>query len=162
MARGRARLRARPSGGRARHRRRRRLPVQHDHAEQGLSSAPAARPPGFAELLGRLLGEAKALASDYALLAVLDARRAALRLAWLLGTVLVAAVLVVTAWLALVAGGIVLLLGQGTPWPLALGIAAGLNLVGAGALAWWMRNLVSEMPFNALVRSLRGEAPSQP
>jgi len=93
---------------------------------------------------------------------VLDARRAALRLAWLLGTVLVAAVLVVTAWLALVAGGIVLLLGQGTPWPLALGIAAGLNLVGAGALAWWMRNLVSEMPFNALVRSLRGEAPSQP
>lgn len=72
---------------------------------------------------------------------------------------LVAAVLVVTAWLALVAGGIVLLLGQGTPWPLALAIAAVLNLVGAGALAWWMRNLVSEMPFNALVRSLRGEPP---
>jgi hypothetical protein len=93
------------------------------------------------------------------LLAVLDARRAALRLAWLLGTVLVAAVLVVTAWLALVAGGIVLLLGQGTPWPLALGIAAALNLVAAGALAWWMKDLVSEMPFNALVRSLRGEAP---
>jgi len=104
----------------------------------------------------------KALASDYALLAVLDARRAALRLAWLLGTVLVAAVLAVSAWLALVAGGIVLLLGQGASWPLALCLAAGLNLVGAGALAWWMRNLVSEMPFTALVRSLRGEAPSQP
>jgi len=93
---------------------------------------------------------------------VLDARRAALRFAWLLGTVLVAAVLVVSAWLALVAGGLVLLLGQGTPWPLALCIAAALNLVGAGALAWWMRNLVNEMPFNALVRSLRGEAPTQP
>ena len=90
---------------------------------------------------------------------MLDARRAALRLAWLLGTVLVAAVLVVTAWLALVAGGIVLLLGQGTPWPLALAVAALLNLVGAGALAWWMKGLVSEMPFNALVRSLRGEPP---
>jgi hypothetical protein len=90
---------------------------------------------------------------------VLDARRAAMRLAWLLGTVLVTAVLVVTAWLALVAGGIVLLLGQGAPWPLALGIAAVLNLVGAGALAWWMKGLVSEMPFNALVRSLRGEPP---
>ena len=109
-----------------------------------------------------MIGEAKALVSDYALLAVLDARRAALRLAWLLGTVLIAAVLVVTAWLALVAGGIVLLLGHGTPWPLALAIAAALNLVAAGALARWMRNLVSEMPFNALVRSLRGEAPSQP
>jgi protein-S-isoprenylcysteine O-methyltransferase Ste14 len=88
------------------------------------------------------------------LLAVLDARRAALRLAWLL-----AAVLVVTAWLGLVAGGIVLLLGQGTPWPLALGIAAALNLVAAGALAWWGKGLVNEMPFNALVRSLRGEPP---
>ena len=116
----------------------------------------------MADLLGRVIGEAKALVSDYALLAVLDARRAALRLAWLLGTVLIAAVLVVTAWLALVAGGIVLLLGQGTPWPLALAVAAAINIVGAAALAWWMRNLVSEMPFNALVRSLRGEAPSQP
>lgn len=72
---------------------------------------------------------------------------------------LVAAVLIVTAWLALVAVGIVVLLGQGASWTLALGIAAGLNLVGAGALAWWMKNLVSEMPFNALVRSLRGEPP---
>ena len=117
------------------------------------------RAPGFADLLGRLLGEAKSLVSDYALLAVLDARRAALRLAWLLGTVLVAAVLVVTAWLALVVSGIVLLLGQGTPWPLALGIAAALNLVGAAALAWWMKGLASEMPFNSLVRSLRGEPP---
>ena len=90
---------------------------------------------------------------------MLDARRAAVRLAWLLGTVLVAAVLVVTAWLALVAVGIVVLLGQGASWPLALGIAAGFNLVGAGTLAWWMKDLVSEMPFNALVRSLRGEPP---
>jgi hypothetical protein len=93
---------------------------------------------------------------------VLDARRASLRLAWLLGTVLIASVLVVTAWVALVTAGIVLALGQGASWPLALGIAAALNLVGASALAWWMRNLASEMPFNALVRSLRGEAPTQP
>jgi hypothetical protein len=93
---------------------------------------------------------------------VLDARRAALRLAWLLGTVLVAAVLVVTAWLVLVAVGIIVLLGQGASWPLALGIAAALNLVGAGALAWWVRNLVREMPFNALVRTLRGDAPARP
>jgi hypothetical protein len=76
--------------------------------------------------------------------------------------VLVAAVLIVTAWLALVAVGIVLMLGQGASWTLALGIAAALNLVGAGALAWWMKSLVSEMPFNALVRSLRGEPPPPP
>ncbi len=82
-----------------------------------------------------------------------------MRLAWLLGTVLIAAVLVVTAWLALVAAGIVLMLGQGASWVLALGIAAGLNLVAAGALAFFVRDLVKEMPFNALARSLRGEPP---
>ena len=93
---------------------------------------------------------------------MLDARRAALRLAWLLGTVLIVAVLVVTAWLALVAVGIVLMLGQGASWTLALGIAALLNLAGAGALAWWMKGIATEMPFNALVRSLRGEPPPAP
>jgi hypothetical protein len=63
---------------------------------------------------------------------------------------------------ALVTAGIVVALGQGASWPLALGIAAALNLAGAAALAWWLRSLVTEMPFNALVRSLRGEAPTQP
>jgi hypothetical protein len=81
------------------------------------------------------------------------------RLAWLLGTVLIAAVLVVTAWLTLVAVGIVLMLGQGASWVLALGLAAALNIIAAGALAFFMRDLVKEMPFNALVRSLRGEPP---
>ena len=76
-------------------------------------ATPLRRPPGVGDLLGRLLGESRELVSDYALLAALDARRAAIRLALLLGAVLIAAVLVVTAWMALVAGGIVYLLGQG-------------------------------------------------
>jgi hypothetical protein len=76
--------------------------------------------------------------------------------------VLIASVLIATAWVALVTAGIVLALGQGASWPLALAIAAALNLAGAGALAWWMRNLASEMPFNALLRSLRGEVPTRP
>ena len=41
-------------------------------------------------------------------------------------------------------------------------IAALINLGGAAALAWWMRRLVVEMPFTALLRQLRGEAPEQP
>jgi len=93
---------------------------------------------------------------------VLDARRAAIRLSWLLGTVLVAAVLVVSAWMGLVAVGIVLLLGQGASWVAALSIAAAVNLAGAVALAFWVRDLLKELPFNALVRSLRGEPPATP
>ena len=121
-----------------------------------------ARPPGLGELIGRLLAEARSLATDYAELAVLDARRAAIRLAWLLGAVLVAAVLIVTTWMALVAAGVVFMLGKGTPWPLALVVAAVLNLVGAGALGWWMLSLIKEMPFTALLRQLRGDAPEKP
>ncbi|HZM34177.1 MAG TPA: phage holin family protein [Burkholderiales bacterium] len=117
---------------------------------------------GLADLLGRLAGDTRELVTDYALLAALDARRAAIRLALLLGAVLVAAVLLVTAWMALVAGGIVYLLGQGASWITALAVAALINLAGAAALAFWSRRLVVEVPFTALVRQLRAKAPQEP
>ena len=123
---------------------------------------PRPRAPTLGEVVGRLLGETRSLVADYAELAVLDARRAAIRLAWLLGAVLIAAVLVVTAWMALVAGGIVYLLGQGASWITALLVAALINLAGAAALGWWVRSLVTEVPFTALVRQLRAEAPKEP
>jgi hypothetical protein len=120
------------------------------------------RAPGLGELIGRLLGEARSLVTDYAELAVLDARRAAIRLAWLLGAVLVAAVLIVTTWMALVAGGVVFMLGHGASWVTALIVAAALNLVGAALLGWWMLALIKELPFTALLRQLRGNAPQKP
>ena len=123
---------------------------------------PRPRPPGLGELVGRLLGEARSLAADFAELAVLDARRAAIRLSWLLAAVLVVTVLVVTTWMALVAAGVILMLGQGASWITALAVAAVLNLVGAGALAWWMLALIKELPFTALLRQLRGDAPPKP
>jgi len=116
----------------------------------------------LSELIGRLLGEARSLAADFTELAVLDARRAAIRLSWLLASVLVIAVLVVTTWMALVAAGVILMLGQGASWVTALAIAAALNVVGAGALAWWMITLIKELPFTALLRQLRGDAPQKP
>jgi hypothetical protein len=130
-----------------------------------LSSQPGpvrAKPVGLGDVIGRVLLEARGLAADYAELAVLDARRAAIRLAWLLGAVLIAAVLVVTTWMALVAAGVVLMLGQGASWVTALAVAAVLNVVGAGALGWWMLALIKELPFTALLRQLRGDSPQKP
>lgn len=124
-------------------------------------TAAQRRPAGLGELLGRLLSEARSLVTDYAELAVLDARRAAIRLAWLLGAVLVAAVLIVTTWMALVAAGVVFMLGHGASWVTALIVAAVLNLVGAGLLGWWMLALIKELPFTALLRQLRGNAPQK-
>src|SRR4051812_49893528 len=92
--------------------------------------------PGLGDVVGRLLGEGRQLVADYAELTVLDARRAAIRLAWILGCVLVAAVLIVTAWVVLVASGIVLAWGHRASWPPSLAIAAGLELVRARAPRW--------------------------
>lgn len=119
-------------------------------------------PPGLGQVLGRLLGEGRQLVADYAELTVLDARRAAIRLAWILGCVLVAAVLIVTAWVVLIASGIVFAWGHGASWPLALAIAAVLNLVGAAALGWSTLKLAKELPFTALLRQLRGRDPEPP
>lgn len=113
-------------------------------------------------MVGRLLGEARQLVGDYAELTVLDARRAAIRLAWILGCVLVAAVLIVTSWMGLVAAGIVFAWGHGASWPIALAVAAALNIGAAGALAWFMLKLAKELPFTALLRQLRGRDPEPP
>jgi hypothetical protein len=121
------------------------------------------RVPGIGEGIGALLADARSLVGDYAELAVLDARRAAIRLARLLGAMLVAAVLIVATWLALVAAGVLIMLGQGASWATALAIAAVINLVGAAALGWWMLALIKkEPPFTALLRQLRGDAPEKP
>jgi hypothetical protein len=122
----------------------------------------ARRIPGLGEVIGRLLAEARSLVADYTELAVLDARRAAIRLAWLLGAVLVASVLIVTTWMGLVAAAVVFMLGQGASWVTALIVAAVVNLAGAGVLAWWMFALIKELPFTALLRQLRGNAPQKP
>jgi len=126
------------------------------------SAPPRVRAPSLGEVVGRLLLESRSLVADYAELAVLDARRAAIRLAWLLGAVLIAAVLVVTTWMAFVAAGVVFMLGKGASWVTALIVAAVLNIVGAGLLGWWMLALIKELPFTALLRQLRGDAPQKP
>ena len=117
---------------------------------------------GLGALLVRLLGEARQLVADYSLLAVLDARRAALQLAWLLSSGLVVAVLVVTAWLALVVAAMIWIAGSVLSWPAALAIGAALNVAGAVALLWWMRHLLVEKPFEALLRQLKGEDADAP
>ncbi|HJY77803.1 MAG TPA: phage holin family protein [Burkholderiales bacterium] len=126
------------------------------------ASAQRLREPGLVDLAGRLISDTRQLVSDFAQLAVLDARRAGVRLAMLLSAGLLIAILVITAWMGFVAAGIVWMFDQGVSWPLAIAVAAVINLVAAAALAWWARHLVSEMPFTALLRQLRGDPPRDP
>jgi uncharacterized membrane protein YqjE len=125
--------------------------------------APARpREPGFGELLGRFFSDTRQLVADFAQLAVLDARRAGVRLAMLLSAGLSIAILLVTAWMGFVAAGIVWMFDKGVSWPLAIAAAALINIAAAAGLAWWARHLVSEMPFTALLRQLRGNPPKDP
>lgn len=128
--------------------------------QQAAARVGAEPGPGLSALAARVARHARALAADYALLAVLDARRAAISLAWLLSAGLAVAVLGVTAWLALVTGGIVWLLGSGASWPAALGAAALLNILAAILLGLWMREFFEELPFAATLRQLKGDPPA--
>ena len=116
------------------------------------------KPPGLGELLAGLVSDTRQLVADFAHLAVLDARRAGVRLAMLLSAGLLIAILLITAWMGFVAAGIVWMFDKGVSWPLAIAIAAFINIAGAAALAWWARHLISEMPFTALLRQLRGHS----
>jgi uncharacterized membrane protein YqjE len=111
------------------------------------------------EPLQRALSVARRLAHDYALLGVLDLRRAAVQLAWLLGAGVVISVLVVSAWMAGVTALVAYLLAQEISWPVALIAAALLNLVGAAIVVWRLRAVMSDLPFAATLRQLRAQEP---
>jgi uncharacterized membrane protein YqjE len=119
-------------------------------------------PPGLGAAAAQLVSETRQLVADFAHLAVLDARRAGVRLAMLLSAGLLIAILVITAWMGFVAAGIVWMFDRGVSWPVAIAIAALINIAGAAVLAWWARHLVSEMPFTALLRQLRGGDEPEP
>lgn len=116
---------------------------------------------GYSDVDGASVGSAwratwtdlRAMVREHAYLAVLEAQRAGLHLAYVVAAVLIVSVLAVTAWLALITGLVVLLTPR-MSWPAILAIAAILNLLVAGAVTWWVKSKVTEMPFSATLRQL--------
>jgi len=127
----------------------------------GVVPAPAADPENhetsFLEPIERVFATLRRMASDYAQLAVLDVRRASIQLAWLVAAGILAAVLVVTAWLALVVAVAVLLLGKGMSWPGVLAVAAALNVMGAVVVLWRVKGVFQHAPFAATLRQLKAK-----
>lgn len=101
--------------------------------------------------------DARGLVREHAVLAVLEAQRAGMHLAFVLAAVLVVSVLAVTAWLAVVTAIIVWLASEAVPWPGVLLIAAFLNLLGAAVVAWWAARQIGEKPFAATLRQLSAD-----
>ena len=115
-----------------------------------------AREASFTAPFERVFATLKRMTSNYATLAVLDVRRAAVQLAWLVGGGIFITVLAVTAWLAVVVAIAVWLLGA-MSWPGVLLVAALLNLVGAGLVALRLRAVFKHLPFEATLRQMKSD-----
>jgi uncharacterized membrane protein YqjE len=113
----------------------------------------------FIQPFERVFATLKRMLSNYATLAVLDVRRAAVQFAWLVAGGIFIAVLVVTAWLAAVIALAVWLLGNGMSWPAVLLIAAALNLVGATLVAFKLRSVFEHVPFAATLHQIKSDPP---
>jgi uncharacterized membrane protein YqjE len=115
-------------------------------------------PPRLSQRIVTLVGDARELLCDHLELAALEARRAGAGLVRTLCAAVVISLLVVTAWLALVAAGIVWVTDAGVGWGGALAFAALANLLLAVAVAWWLRSQARDLLFAATLRHLRRTA----
>jgi uncharacterized membrane protein YqjE len=114
--------------------------------------------PGTVHHLIAALTDLKRLALDHLELATAEAQRAARAFVGIVCAAIVVAVLAFTAWNAIVAAIVLLLVDNEISWTVALIGAAVLHLVAAGGVAWWMSRRVPEMVFSATVRQLRADA----
>lgn len=134
-------------------------PPLHGRADGSGGSDAEASEASFLAPFERVFATFKRMASNYATLAVLDVRRAAVQFAWLVAGGIFIAVLVVTAWLAAVVALSVWLIGQNMSWPSVLLIAGGLNLVGAVIVGFRISRVFEHVPFSATLRQIKSDTP---
>ncbi len=101
----------------------------------------------------------KGLVQDHALLALLEVQRAGISLVKIIIAGIIISILVVSAWMALVAAAVVWAIGAGASFGLAILIAALANIAVAVGLAFWARSQVPDLLFAATLRQLRKDVP---
>ena len=102
----------------------------------------------------------KGLVQDHALLAVLEVQRAGISLVKMVAAGIIISILVVSAWMGLVAAAVMWAIGEGANWALAILIAALVNIAVAVGLAFWAKKQIPDLLFAATLRQLRKDAPS--
>ena len=107
-----------------------------------------------AELSGTFAG-ARGLLSNILDLFTLEARRAGLTLVLMLACGAIGAILVVAAWLGLMAALALWAVAHGISWEAAVAAVAFGNLAVAGALVWLCARVSRDLLFSATRRQLR-------
>ena len=115
----------------------------------------ADRPSPGASRLSLAWSNVRGLVQDHALLAVLELQRAGISLVKMVAAGIVISILVVSAWMGLVAAGVVWAVGAGANWGLAIFIAALVNIAIAVGLAFWAKSQIPDLLFAATLRQLR-------
>ena len=114
--------------------------------------------PGLLDNAQALWHDLRGLAHDHLQLAALETQRAGKSLVTMLACAVAAGLLLVTAWLGLMAAGAVGLVALGLHPGLALMLVAALNVAAACLLFVLIRRSSRDLRFSATVRSLQGDA----
>lgn len=101
----------------------------------------------------------KELVQDHALLAVLEVQRASLSLVKMVAAAIIISILLVSAWMGIVAALVAWAVGSGASWGAAIGVAALVNIAVAVALGFWAKSQIPDLLFAATIRQLRRDAP---
>ena len=72
---------------------------------------------------------------------------------------IIISILIVSAWMGLVAAAVVWAIGEGANWGLAILIAALVNIAVAVGLAFWAKSQIPDLLFAATLRQLRKDVP---
>jgi uncharacterized membrane protein YqjE len=113
---------------------------------------------GLLDNLAKIVHDAGRLFVDHLELAALEAQRAADTLVRILIAAIVVTVLVVAAWMGVVAGTAIWATKAGLSLPWALLLAGGLNLAAALGIGLWIRARLPSLMFASTLRQLRGDA----
>jgi uncharacterized membrane protein YqjE len=103
--------------------------------------------------------EVSALLHDHLRLAALEAQRALRNLAMMIALGVVAALLAVTAWLALVASMVALAVELGASWPVGFLAASIVSLAVAVGAGLWIKHLGTQLMFALTLGWLRPPTP---
>ncbi len=112
------------------------------------------RTPHWFATLHRLVSALPGLVSERLELLALELHRAGRAIARIVALVVVAAILAITAWLALWACLALVLVASGWSWPLAMLAVLLVNLLLTGAALAWIRSLVATVGLPATRRHL--------
>jgi predicted lipid-binding transport protein (Tim44 family) len=130
--------------------------VLHESTAHGpVPVPPPAAPPGTMEQVGALWDDLSHLLHDQFELAALETQRAAKSLAAMLVWGLAAGLLLVTAWLGIMAAIVLFLIDLGLAASLAILLVVVLTLVGAATCALVIKKKSRYLRYPATVRSLK-------